>query len=252
MDIGTNKPAGYEFSGIKRENKKPSTLELIKNGSSIILFTAIALILIPLLSVLFIDMHEPNLFLRIMLFILFVTGCFFSYGFYQVHNATKNLAKESENIYCSMLTCYLLDRMEKVVSNPGSVWSLVESFESEHPAIKIELKEKSNRLYGVFYTLFKNVIQNNFVTEHKEDKLKLLQSVNDMLLYQNLGHTTGNACIVQDIVRDIFTEVASEKHDASWIGYYKANKIMKVKVLLVTMFNNGPNKEARLEFLEKA
>ena len=78
---------------------------------------------------------------KIMLFILFVTGCFFSYGFYQVHNATKNLAKESENIYCSMLTCYLLDRMEKVVSNPGSVWSLVESFESEHPAIKIELKK---------------------------------------------------------------------------------------------------------------
>ncbi|MBP6856094.1 MAG: hypothetical protein KBC42_02880 [Candidatus Pacebacteria bacterium] len=245
MDIGTNQPTGYEFSGYMKESNKPSILASLHNIINIVFI--IAMVTLISASMLFAMSDSENFAI-----VFFIASLAVFYVHSNVVRTTKLLAKESENIYCSMLTCYLLDRMEKVVSNPGSVWSLVESFESEHPAIKIELTEKSNRLYGVFYTLFKNVIQNNFVTEHKEDKLKLLQSVNDMLLYQNLGHTTGNACIVQDIVRDIFTEFASEKHDASWIGYYKANKIMKVKVLLVTMFNNGPNKEARLEFLEKA
>jgi hypothetical protein len=248
MDIGTNEPTGFEFPGYVRESTKPSIVTLLKNGSSIIFYTTLMVVIIALMY-----WPGPSTFVKIVSSILFVAGIILLYGFNKIYEATAKLDRESEEIYCSMLVCYLFKRMSMVIKNPESVFELVSAFEREHPGIKTVIGNDASTFVSVFCEQLRVDLKNILVSERKEDKLKLLENFSSMSIPDPSLSISSNAFLVQSLVRDVFMEFASEKYDASWIGFYRANKNdIQIKRLLYKIFDVGTNKIKRLEALENA
>lgn len=247
MDTITNESSNFTFPGYVIESTKPSIVILLKNSSSIIFYTALVIMI-------FSAFYFPgtSTHVKIASSILFVLGAVLMYGYHKICKAIEKLDREFEEIYCSMLTCYLMERMQQIMDDPMSTFGLVKAFENDHPGIKSGIND-SHGLVSVFCCQLRNELENILVSEHSEDKLKLLENIKSMRTpHPSFLDISSNAFLVQTLVRNVFDEFTSEKYDSNWIGYYKANKSIKVKVLLVIMFNNGPNKKARLESLENA
>lgn len=246
MDTITNESSNFTFPGYVIESTKPSIVILLKNSSSIIFYTALVIMI-------FSAFYFPgtSTHVKIASSILFVLGAVLMYGYHKVCKATEKLDREFEEIYCSMLTCYLMKRMQQIINDPMSTYGIVRAFENEHPGIKSGIND-SHGLVSVFCCQLRNELENILVSEHSEDKLRLLENIKSIRTpHPSFLDITSNAFLVQSLVRGVFSEFASEKYDSSWIGYYKANKTIKVKLLLISFFDNGPNNEARLVSLEK-
>lgn len=248
MDISTNESTSYLFPGYKIESTKPSIITLLKNGSSIIFYTALMIVIIT-------SMYLPGspTPVKIVSSILFVTGIILLYGYYKIYKATEKLVRESEEIYCSMLTCYLMERIEHVINNPKSSYDFVSFFEKDHHSIKTEIKNNSNTLISVFGVNLRNHLKNIFISENKEDKMKFLKNVSSVISNDLSMSMSSNSLIIYNLTLDIFKEFANETYDDSWLGFYRASESnLEIKANLFIIFKNGRSSRTRLETLENA